>query len=298
MPFDDYCRLPGINASAVKGVGGCSPRHLKAYLDGDLPNEDSAAKRLGRAIHCLILEPDRFEESFPTVKQCWAVVKGDVKKGTDEHRCYNQGTHQHNDLFYCGVHGKAYEELADYITKDEETRLAALKYALRSDPCAEYLRRPGHSEIVIQWNQYGLQLKTRIDRLAITGTSALLLDIKKMRVGYGSDDQCRKECADRGYHLQAIFHWDGVRAAFGELDVQQFFLFVEDDYPFCTNMLPVDDEDRRIATEVVSSKLSVFKACQATGVYHGYQIVVDPEKQGILPMWLRNQYIQEIEVSA
>lgn len=60
MDFEAYCRLDGINASAVKGAGGCSPRHLKAYLDGDLPNEDTPAKRLGRAIHCLILEPDRF----------------------------------------------------------------------------------------------------------------------------------------------------------------------------------------------------------------------------------------------
>ena len=70
MPFADYCRLDGINASALKGDGRHSPKHLDAYLSGRMGHTDSEEKKFGRAVHCMILEPDRFEAEFPVSTQC------------------------------------------------------------------------------------------------------------------------------------------------------------------------------------------------------------------------------------
>jgi len=295
MPFADYCQLDGINASAVKGIGGCSPRHLKAYLAGELANEDSPDKRLGRAIHCMILEPDRFNESFPEVKQCWAVIEGDKKKGTPDHRCKNQGTRRNNDLFYCGVHGKQYEELDDYVTADERKRLNALEFALKDDPCSEYLRLKGQSEIVIQWEEFGHLLKTRIDRLAFRDPlNIVTFDIKKMRVGAGQDTDVRDECARRGYHIQGWFHRKAIEAAYPGVAIEQYFLFVEDDYPFCTNMLPFDNEDLMIANHQIKSRLDAYASCKSQGHYHGYQMAVNPDKSGILPGWFKGKFDDQL----
>jgi len=299
MPFSDYCQLEGINASALKGIGGCSPRHLKAYLDGDLPNDDTPDKRLGRAIHCMILEPERFNESFPEVKQCWAVIEGDKKKGTDDHRCKNTGTRRHNDLFYCGVHGKQFEELDDYVTADEKKRLNALEFALKSDPCSEYLRIKGQSEIVIQWEEFGHLLKTRIDRLAFPDArKAVTFDIKKMRVGAGRDADVRDECARRAYHIQGWFHRKAIEAAYPGIAIEQYFLFVEDDYPFCTNMLPMRANDMTIAGYEIEQSLNAFARCKSSGHFHGYQMIVNDEKGGILPRWKIRQYEEFLELES
>lgn len=83
MPFDEYCTLQGINASALKGDGATSPKHLKAVLDGEIVSEDSNDKRLGRAIHCSILEPDRFETAFPVATPCQATLKSGANAGSD-----------------------------------------------------------------------------------------------------------------------------------------------------------------------------------------------------------------------
>lgn len=297
MAFSDYCQLEGINASAIKGLGGCSPRHLKAYLAGELESGDTPDKRLGRAIHCMILEPDRFNESFPEVKQCWAVIEGDKKKGTPDHRCKNQGIRRNNDLFYCGVHGKQYEELDDYVTADERKRLNALEFALEDDPCSEYLRLKGQSEIVIQWQEFGHLLKTRIDRLAFRDPlNIVTFDIKKMRVGAGSDADVRDECARRGYHIQGWFHRKAIEAAYPGINIAQYFLFVEDDYPFCTNMLPVHNNDLKIAEYEIEQSLSSYSRCKSSGHYHGYQMVVNNEKGGILPKWKIRQYEEFLEL--
>lgn len=290
MSFEDYCELDGINASALKGVGGCSPLHLKAYLDGDLPSNDTKDKRLGRAIHSMLLEPHLFDEAFPTASQCWATVEPS-KKGEESYRCKNQGYHRNNDLWYCGVHGKKFPEVMDYVTHEERLRMAALEASMKRDPSMELLRRPGKSEVVIQWEQFGLLLKTRIDRIAVDGNEVEITDIKKCRVGYGDDKTCQRECADKGYHIQAWFHRAGTKAVYGDsISIQQWFLFAEDSFPFCTNAMPVDDEDLAIAEFQARTALERFKACQRTGQYFGYQLVLNPEKSGVLPGWFKREF--------
>ncbi len=297
MPFSEYCELDGINASALKGVGKCSPLHLKAYLDGDLPSNDTPDKRLGRAIHSMLLEPHLFDEAFPTATKCWAYVdqkdNGKVVKDEDGKvvrlRCTNQGYHRNNDLWYCGVHGKKWPEVDDYVTKEERLRMAALEATIKRDPSMELLR-PGVSEVVIQWEQFGLTLKTRIDRIVVDPNPVLIVDIKKCRVGYGEDETCKKECGDRGYHVQAWFHRAAANAAFGDCDVTQHFLFVEDSFPFCTNALQVDDDDIKIAEFEVSTALQRFKRCKESGHYFGYQMVVDPLKSGVLNGWYKKPF--------
>lgn len=60
--WDDYCKLPFMNASTL--VNGCkSMLRLKRAMDGGFP-EETDAMRLGTGIHALLLEPEEFENRF------------------------------------------------------------------------------------------------------------------------------------------------------------------------------------------------------------------------------------------
>jgi exodeoxyribonuclease VIII len=60
----DYHQGPGISSSGIKLVR-CSPLHLwDQYINPQKEPIDSDSLCLGRATHCLILEPDSFDERY------------------------------------------------------------------------------------------------------------------------------------------------------------------------------------------------------------------------------------------
>ena len=61
MPELEYFALPAVNSSKLKLVGR-SPAHCKAGEQAD--PKASEALRLGRLIHCAVLEPERLDEAY------------------------------------------------------------------------------------------------------------------------------------------------------------------------------------------------------------------------------------------
>lgn len=287
MPFDDYCKLPGINASAVKGVGGCSPSHLRAYLAGEIERTDSPDMRFGRAMHCMILEPDRFDAAFPVAGRCSQLLASGEHKGQP---CGANSSRMVGDSWRCGTHGKDGIEPSDFVTAGEKSRLVKLQERLRESPANQFLARLGYSECVIQWQQLGFTLKTRIDRLAHEPGRITLIDLKKMQVGKGGWEDCQKSCLNYGYHIATWFHLMAVRAAFGDsIAVESYLLFVEDSAPFGTHLLCVSDDDLEIADHQVVSRLSAYQRCLKSGKWFDYQLAINPEKRGILPPYYVKQ---------
>lgn len=74
IPIEDYHRSAGISSSQIK-YGKEALRLYKAYKDGEIQQEDTKATITGSAIHCAVLEPEKFDDIY-------AVVPGDVKKPT------------------------------------------------------------------------------------------------------------------------------------------------------------------------------------------------------------------------
>lgn len=67
LPDDIYHEAPGIGSSAIKQAA-ISMAHYKAYCERERDVSPQAAKnmRIGSATHCLVLEPDTYEEKFVT----------------------------------------------------------------------------------------------------------------------------------------------------------------------------------------------------------------------------------------
>lgn len=287
MDFEAYCQLPDINASALKGVGGCSPAHLRAYLAGEIARTDSPDMRFGRAMHCMVLEPERFTAAFPVAGRCQQALTSGERKGQ---ACGNTGSRLVDGQWRCGTHGKDGVEPSDFVTAGESSRLQKLGKRLKESPANQFLARPGYSECVIQWQQLGFTLKTRIDRLAVEQDRITLIDLKKMQVGKGGWEDCQRSCLNYGYHIATWFHLMAVRAAFGDsIAVESYLLFVEDSEPFGTHLLCVSDDDLEIADHQVVSRLSAYHRCLKSGKWFDYQMVINPNKSGILPQYYVKQ---------
>ena len=57
VPWDEYLALPGLSITRLKELGR-SPQHYRHRL---LHPKESAPLTFGRAAHCAVLEPDRYE---------------------------------------------------------------------------------------------------------------------------------------------------------------------------------------------------------------------------------------------
>lgn len=294
MPHLGYARLPGINASALKGKGRHSPKHLRAYLTGQMEWTDSEDMKFGRAAHCLILEPERFDEDFPVATRCCAILTSGDRKGE---QCGNNGVKRNPvGSWFCGMHGKTLPDgPQDFVSEEELARLHRLRESLKTCEANEYLKRPSYNECVIQWQQLGMTMKTRIDKLSVTDDLITVIDFKKCQVGSANYEDAQKSCLNMRYDVQAWFQVAGVLAAYGpdrEIDIN--FMFIEDKDPFDTYLLPVDNTvDLEIADRFVIRKLKDYVACKKSGKFHGCQRVIDPSKRGILPAWYCRQQFRE-----
>lgn len=291
LPFRDYSRMPGISASALKGDGRHSAKHLDAYLHGKIKGGDSPAMRFGRALHCMVLEPDRFEESFPKTTPCAAVLKSGEKKGLP---CGCSSSGYKDGLWYCGKHWpEGCDEPYDFVTGDESTRLNELRESVKTSTANEYLARPGFSEAVIVWNQLGHTLKTRIDRLAIEPNRITLIDIKTCQLGRANQESAQRSCLDYGYHIAAWVHYAACRAAFGEdIEIESYFLFQESEVPYDTYLLQVSDQDLQIADRNIVNQLTRYNRGKKAGKFDGAQPFIDPAKAGMLPPWFVRQQMK------
>lgn len=290
MPFDEYVAIPAINASALKGVGRLSPAHLRSYLNGEIERSDTDDMRFGRAMHCAAIEPDELAARFPVTSRCCGMIK-------NGERCKCAGSYLRGGLWYCGTHkGDGFTCPLDYLNPDESKRITTLIERLKQSPVNEYLARPGFSEVVIVWEWSGFTLKTRIDRLAVEPSRITIIDLKKCRVGRATDDLIRKECDERRYDIQAAINSWGVRMIYGDEIVPEFYLlFIEDDYPFGSNVLMAEQYEIEFAFADIRNQLSRYRACEKTGRFYSYINVIEEPHRGILPTWKAKQLLRGSE---
>lgn len=204
-------------------------------------------------------------------------------------------------FWYCGNHkGKNSTEPTDFIGPNDLSRLYRLRDEVRVSDANLFLSRPGYSEVVIVWQQFDMTLKTRIDRMAIERDRGeglpdrvTTIDLKKCQVGKAKEEECQRECMNRGYHIAAWFHYVGIRTAFGpKLSLDSWLFFTEDDEPYDTFLLPVVSNDILTADRIINDQLSKYQRCERIGKFHGCQFFINGEKpRGMLPEWFVKKHL-------
>lgn len=282
VPFEQYVAWQAVNSGVVKW-GAVSMKHMHAAFEGRLKSDDTRSKKLGRAIHSFILEPETFHQRHIIGGQCCAIVKSGQREGQP---CGNNGLLFNGTGWYCGQHSKGMASATGdktVITEDEWRRCESIKAALKDHIANKVLARKGFCEQSIVWEYRGLRMKCRLDKFA-DGQRPVILDLKKCRVGFGTTEECQRSVANYEYHVQMALYVKGVETITGRRP-EFVWVFVEDNDPFDIQVIPASDEDYVIGWHLARAALDRYARCQKAGEYPGYISIAENIHPGGLPPW-------------
>lgn len=263
MPPGEYRAAPGINQSALKQIAR-SPAHYQQSL---LEPRDSKDMQLGRALHCLVLEPLEFGARFAFAPE----VDRRTKDGKATFERFQASLQPGTEI----------------LSEDQGAAIEGMRAALELHPVAgEYLRAAGANEVSVFWRaefpaergDVAVECKGRLDRLLATNT---IIDLK-------TTDDARpgafnRRAAEMGHHIQAAYYVDGLAAA-ADLDVDPEFLIVavEKTPPYGIACYCVEPETLQKGRDEYKRLLTIYDACIQSGNWPGYPPSILPLT---LPPW-------------
>lgn len=202
-----------------------------------VPREDSAALRLGRAIHCAVLEPERWASAYTVAPDVdlttragkaararWLLTHATLAGMRaiampdfgDQRRKVNQEAksnwHALVDPNITIIRGDEPAELfmgAEVLNADEHATAEACAAAIAAHTHASAWLRGGRTEQVVTWTdpETGVKCKARLDLSKAGG----VVDLKSTR--HHTVRQIAADCARYLYHGQLAWYHDGARAA-------------------------------------------------------------------------------------
>lgn len=144
MPFNEYRQRPGLSGSSLRYLSA-SPALYKSYLDGEIIIENQAVS-LGTAIHCFLDAESFYDETY-------------IVKSADLDRRTKEGKAAHAALVESGKTIISRED-------DEKVRRIVESYYNSTDPLLLMVHEsPGSNETSWFWENNGLLMKGRIDRI-------------------------------------------------------------------------------------------------------------------------------------
>lgn len=263
VPFEKYASWKALNSGCIRQP---TMRHVKAAFDGEIANDDTKSRKFGRAVHTRFLEPEHYKERVLIAESCSAELKSGDRKGQ---RCGKTGSCVDEAMrWYCGTHKPADASVpTEYVSADEAERIESMASNLHGHKAMDLLRADGWSEcsVVFDWN--GLKVKGRLDRFSESARFAL--DVKKMRVGKGSMDDCRHAIDEYGYLTQFSVYWKAVEVLCG-FRPRCLWLFIEEDAPFDVQLVEAEEWELEHAWQSVAGVLDGFQSCVESGYFPGY----------------------------
>ena len=239
----DYHSDKAIGSTGLKRIL-VSPAHFK------YPNPFNAtrAKEIGTAIHCRILESDRWDKDYK-VAEC------DVRTSAI-----------YKDI--CKTHPKE-----RVLTSTEYENVRGMQQGvLRNRHCRELIEAPGRYELSLLTTDpiTGVGVKVRYDKLTDAG---MPVDLKKCQKA-GRDDFSRT-INNYGYHISAAFYMIAWEWEFGEtLDLMRW-IAVEEQSPHAAMRYKPDPEMMVIANDKVRTALNIYADCLDRGDWPAYD---EPEE--------------------
>jgi hypothetical protein len=227
--------------------------------------EPTRAMEIGTALHCAVLEPDRFATDYMLFREVTdrraSVYKEACKVWSSE--CV--------------------------LTGSEADKVAGMQESARSNPhLYGYLSDAGQYELSVFATdpETGVLVKCRFDKLLDSGVA---LDLKKTQ----DIRDFSKSVANYSYHMQAAFYMDVYRWATGDTLRGFVFAAVEESMPHASAPFVLDEEALDIGRMLYRKALNQYAECLESEEWPG----IAGEQQVIqLPSWYINQFENESEV--
>lgn len=194
VPMEQYAAIDAINFSWLKhGLSG-----VGYMLANRSASFDSASLLIGRAVHCRLLEPDKYESRYTTAPK----IDRRTNAGKEEWAAYVEAA-------------KGREVLTDAQAQEASAIAEAVE---RNSRAVAMLRAKGERELVCVWRDEptGLLCKCRMD-LLIPGAMGLLTDLKTAESA--DPESFARAMLKYSYDVQSAMYHDAYKALTGrELD--------------------------------------------------------------------------------
>lgn len=175
------------------------------------------------------------------------------------------------------------------------SRVQAMADALQQHPVASMLLSPdrGKAEQTLAWQdrRTGIWRRALLDFLpddAPSNGRMLAVDYKTTISAH--PDAIQKSIHKYGYHQQAAWYLDGIKAL-GLAEHPKFlFIFQEKTAPYLVTVVELPVVSLRIAQDLNREAIDVYRRCTEANHWPGYS---DEIELISLPAWVENQYLRE-----
>lgn len=258
MSNAEYHQHDAIGSSLLKKIALKSLLHAMGE-----EQKTSTALNLGSAVHCSILEPEKFSQEFAISEKFDRRTK-DGKAAALAFEAANEGK--------------------IVISEQENEIVQGVKEAINTHQIAKGMLTGGESEYSYFAEIDGMACKCRPDYF-VQGS---LVDLKTCQDA--SREGFIKACVSYGYHIQAAFYLDVFNAANGT-NVQDFyFVAVETSKPFAVNTFKMGEIELNLGREqyrAALAKLKALRAGEGTLESYGYAKQINEIQ---FPLWALEKF--------
>ncbi len=268
VPEDEYHRWDAFNVSLAKVIREQTPAHARRYQQH--PPESSAAMEFGTAVHCAILEPEKFGEK---------VILG---LRHDRRSAANKAAWE---LFEKEHAGKI------ILKADQLDHCSAMAAAVEDHPLAmSLLTAPGIKEASMVWQdapartgdeELGMLCKARIDILCRWRNFNCIVDVKTIAgytaptpvsprgTGGASKRRLEQQMASFSYDMQAGFYLRGAKILAPE-ERRFLFIFVEKTPPYGVHVVEPNITMLGEGEDKCRLAMRTWARCEKSGSYPCY----------------------------
>lgn len=258
MSRAEYFAIKAVNQSLLKQFSR-SAAHAREYMMH--PPEPTESMDNGNAIHCAVLEPKRFAETYVVSPKFDRRLKAD-KEAWAEFEKNNAGK--------------------EIIDEDTMLMCRAITENCYTDPVINrILAGKGHSELCVVWTdtETGLRCKALLDCVVKFQGFTFIVDLKSTKDA--SSEAFAKQCANLGYHEQAAFYLEGLNAI-APMERRFLHIAVEKVRPFCAAVYELQDDSINAGRFDFRTHLNQYAECLRTNVWPGYPSGITPLQ---IPFW-------------
>jgi len=196
--------------------------------------KESAALDLGSAVHCAILEPEKFKSNF--------IVSPKFDRRTKEGKANAEAFEQE-------AQGKT------VLSEDQIEIVTGILENLKTHEIAMGMLSGGEAEYSYYAidEETGLEIKCRPDYLG----DNCLIDIKTCQDA--SSDGFIRACINFGYHIQAAFYLDVYNKANGTNIKEFYFVAIETSKPFAINTFLIGEAEIALGRMQYKRALKTYK---------------------------------------
>lgn len=272
VSFDEYASWQAANASTLDCFRR-SPAHAYHLMStGGKPR--TKALELGWALHCAVLEPNRFERDFIVPPK----VDRRTKLGKETWARF-----------------EAQNPGAELVPQERHGQISSMRDSIFQNKIArELFESKGASEISILWEDSvtAVRCKARIDRIAQVGEWPIVIDLKTM--AEATQGGFLRSAVRYSFALQAAHYLDGLETLCPSpegLPFRRFcFVCVESEPPHEVALYEFGQETLLEGAAMRARFLSQWKECIRSGSWPGYPETIECLD---LPSWAYKNYARE-----